>query len=156
MLDLTVPSPQESRGVKWKAITEWRFFRPAMGAALAVLCGLILWGTPIGDGWENGSFDYQVRFGSRAITNQVVLVQMDNDSYRELHQQRYDPQQSKSWQPWDRRIHAELLDRLADSGAKLVVMDTFFSVPRDPAADAALVAALRRQRGVVLTEHQEW
>ena len=48
----------------------------------------------------------------------------------------------------------ELLDRLADSGAKLVVMDTFFSVPRDPAADAALVAALRRQRGVVLMAEQ--
>ena len=62
-----------------------------MGAALAVLCGLILWGTPIGDAWVNASYDYQFRFGSRAVTNQVVLIEMDNESYADLHQERYDP-----------------------------------------------------------------
>ena len=73
-------------GVNLKAITEWKFFRPAMGAALAVLCGLILWGTPIGDPWKNASYDYQFRFGSRAVSNQVVLIQMDNQSYGDLNQ----------------------------------------------------------------------
>jgi len=48
-----------------------------LGGALAVLCGLILWGTPIGDAWVNASYDYQFRFGSRAVSNHVVLIQME-------------------------------------------------------------------------------
>src|ERR1051325_10458626 len=101
-----------------------------MGAALAVLCGLILWGTPIGDFWENASYDYQFRFGSRAVSNQVMLIQMDNQSYSDLVQERYDPQKQGS-QPWDRSLHAQLLQRLAKGGASLVVMDIFFSKTND-------------------------
>jgi CHASE2 domain-containing sensor protein len=110
--------------VNLKAITEWNLFRPAMGAALAVLCGLILWGTPMGDFWENASYDYQFRFGSRAVSNQVMLIQMDNGSYRDLHQERYSAQKP-DWQPWDRNLHAQLLKRLAEGGASLVVMEIF-------------------------------
>lgn len=125
-----------------------------MGAALAVFCGLILWGTPIGDAWVNASYDYQFWFGSRAVTNNVVLIQMDNGSYGDLHQERFDSNHKESWQPWDRGLHAKLLGRLADGGAALVVMDTFFRGPRDPVSDAALVAALRRQRSVLLMSEQ--
>lgn len=124
-----------------------------MGALLAVLCGLILWGTPLGDPWVNASYDYQFWFGSRAVTNNVVLIQMDNESYRDLHQQRYDSR-ARDWQPWDRKLHARLLQHLAAGGASLVVMDTFFRMPRDSASDAALAQALRRQRNVVLMAEQ--
>jgi CHASE2 domain-containing sensor protein len=142
--------------VNLKAITEWNLFRPAMGAALAVLCGLILWGTPMGDFWENASYDYQFRFGSRAVSNQVMLIQMDNGSYRDLHQERYSAQKP-DWQPWDRNLHAQLLKRLAEGGASLVVMDNFFIRHYDSSngralveADNALVDALRQQKKVVL------
>jgi len=124
-----------------------------MGAALAVAGGLILWGTPIGDGWVNASYDYQFRFGSRAVTNQVVLIQMDNESYDYYKQQRFDPEKTSS-QPWKRGLHARLLNKLADGGAALVVMDIFFRAPRDPADDDALIAALRRQKKVVLMADQ--
>ena len=122
-----------------------------MGAAVAVLCGLILWGTPFGDGWVNRSYDYQFRFGSRAVSNEVVLIQMDNQSYDDLHQERYDPGKQGS-QPWDRNLHAQLLQKLADGGASLVVMDIFFSRTNenDLAGDQALVAALRRQKKVLI------
>jgi CHASE2 domain-containing sensor protein len=139
--------------VSLKAITGWSLFRPVVGAALAVLCGLILWGTPIGDGWVNASYDYQFRFGSRAVTNQVVLIQMDNESYDYLHQERYDPHKEGA-QPWDRKLHAQLLQKLADGGASLVVMDIFFSRPLDAAGDNALIDALRRQKKVVLAAKQ--
>jgi len=139
--------------VNLKAITEWRLFRPALGGALAVLCGLILWGTPIGDAWVNASYDYQFRFGSRAVSNHVVLIQMDNQSYGDLHQQRYDPKKEGS-QPWDRKLHAQLLQKLADGGASLVVMDIFFSREFDAASDNALIEALRRQKHVVLAAKQ--
>ena len=67
-----------------KAFTEWVHFRPVTGAVLAVLIGLVLWGTPIGDWWENASYDYQFRFSSRAVTNQVVLIQLDNQAYQDM------------------------------------------------------------------------
>jgi len=124
-----------------------------MGAAVAVLCGLLLWATPIGDWWDDASYDYQFRFGSRAVTNQVVLIQMDNESYDYYKQGRYDSQNGTG-QPWSRALHATLLNRLADGGAALVVMDTFFRAPRDPADDQALVQALRRQSNVVIMAEQ--
>jgi CHASE2 domain-containing sensor protein len=125
-----------------------------MGAVLAVLCGLILWGTPMGDWWVDTSYDYQFRFSSRAVTNQVVLVQMDNESYDYYKQGRLDPQ-SGTGQPWDRKRHARLLNKLADGGAALVVMDTFFRAPRNPDDDAALVSALRRNNVVLMAEQSK-
>ncbi len=113
-----------------------------MGAALAVLCGLILWGTPVGDPWKNASYDYQFRFGSRAVSNQVVLIQIDNQSYGDLNQDRN--------VPWDRNLHAKLLQKIADGGASLVVMDIVFRNTNDAAADRALTDALRRQKKVVI------
>ncbi|HWC61448.1 MAG TPA: serine/threonine-protein kinase [Verrucomicrobiae bacterium] len=132
-----------------KAIIEWHLFRPVMGAALTVLCGLILWGTPIGDPWVNASYDYQFRFGTRAVTNQVVLVQMDNQAYKDLHQERYDPLKPGS-HPWDRELHARLLKRLAEGGASLVVMDVFFIHTNDAVVDKDLADALRQQKNVVI------
>jgi CHASE2 domain-containing sensor protein len=120
-----------------------------MGAALAVLVGLVLWGTPMGDWWENASYDYQFRFSSRAVTNQVVLVQMDNQAYKDLHLERYDPLKPGSV-PWDRNVHTALLNHLADGGASLVAMDVFFIRTNDPVTDRALAAALRRQKNAVI------
>ena len=137
-----------------RVAAEWRYFRPAMGAVLAVMLGLILWGTRLGSPWVDASFDYQFWFGSRAVTNNVLLIQMDNESYRDLKQERYDPSNKENWQPWDRAKHAQLLNRLADGGAALVVMDTIFRAPREPESDKALAAALRRQRKVVLMADQ--
>jgi CHASE2 domain-containing sensor protein len=140
--------------VNLKAISEWSLFRPVMGAALAVLCGLILWGTPMGDWWTDTSYDYQFRFSSRAVTNQVVLIQMDNESYDYYKQERLDSK-SGTGQPWPRGRHAKLLNKLADGGAAMVVMDTFFRAPRNPDEDAALVAALQRNNVVLMAEESE-
>jgi len=117
-----------------------------LGAALAVLCGWLLWATPLGDPWTDASYDYLFRFGSRAVTNQVTLILMDNGAFDRFHQTR--------GQPWDRSLHAQLLNRLADDGCPLVVFDSFFQQPRDPEKDQALAAAMRRQKHVVLMAEQ--
>jgi CHASE2 domain-containing sensor protein len=117
-----------------------------MGAALAVLCGLILWGTPIGDFWQDASYDYQFRFGSRAVSNQVVLIQMDNQSYADLGQEPLKP----GSQPWDRKLHAQLLQKLAAGGASMVVMDIVFWKTNNFEADHALTDAMRRQKKLVI------
>lgn len=118
----------------------------ALGAALTVLCGLILWATPLGDFWKNASYDYGFRFGARPVTNAVTLILMDNAAFDQFQQTR--------GQPWDRSLHAQLLNRLADDGCPLVVMDSFFRNPRDAEGDDALAAAMRRQRNLALMAEQ--
>ena len=132
--------------MKGKAIHPPALIKSALGAALAALCGLLLWGMTLGDLWANASYDYLFRFGSHAVTNQVTLILMDNAAFDQFHQTR--------GQPWDRALHAQLLNRLADDGCPLVVMDSFFREPRDAEKDEALAAALRRQRHIVLMAEQ--
>ena len=116
--------------------------KPALGAVLAVFCGLILWKTALGEPWTNASYDYLFRFGARSVTNNVVLILMDNAAFDQFHQTR--------GQPWDCALHAQLLNRLADDGAELVVFDSLFRELHDPAKDEALANAMRRQRVVLM------
>ena len=47
--------------------------------------------------------------------------------------------------PWDRRVHAKLLDRLRKAHAKVVAFDVNFLEPaREPAQDVALAAAMKQ------------
>ena len=109
------------RFVEFKTVTQHKFFKPALGAALAVLCGLALWTVPLGEGWVDASYDYLFRFGARTVTNKVVLIFMDNAAYDHFHQTRE--------LPWDRALHATLLNKLAADGCRLVVFDAFFRKP---------------------------
>ncbi len=122
------------------------FLVSALGAALTVFCGLILWGTPLGDFWTNTSYDYGFRFGARPVTNAVTLILMDNAAFAQFHQTR--------GEPWDRALHARLLNRLADDGCALVAMDSFFRSTNDLETDSALADAMRRQRQIVLMAEQ--
>ena len=133
--------------MKLQAITRHKLFRPACGAGLAVLCGVALWGMPLGERWVNASYDYLFRFGARAVTNKVVLILMDNEAYAHSGQARRQP-------VWDRGLHAELLSRLAKDGCPLVIFDSFFRELRDPAKDTALAEALGAQLCVVLMAEQ--
>ena len=116
-----------------------------MGAGLSVICGLALWIMPLGEKWEDASYDYLYRFGTRSVSNNLVLVLMDNPAYEVLGQSR-DPSAH-----WDRSLHAKLVDKLANDGCPLVVFDVFFLHPDpDPAKDAALSRALMHLKKVVL------
>jgi CHASE2 domain-containing sensor protein len=101
---------------------------------------------PLGEGFANASYDYLVRFGTRAVTNKVVLVLMDNQAYNALHQSRD--------RAWDRALHAKLLDRLAGDGCPLVVFDVIFRTPGDSETDKRLAEALKRPACVVLAADQ--
>lgn len=132
--------------MRGKVFQQPEWVRAALGAALAVLCGLLLRNTSLGDAWTNASYDYLFRFGSRAVTNDVTFVLMDNQAFEEFHQTR--------GEPWSRALHAQLLNRLADDGCKLVIMDSFFRQPRDPETDAALAAAMQRLPHLLLMAEQ--
>ncbi|MGO8700058.1 MAG: CHASE2 domain-containing protein [Limisphaerales bacterium] len=111
------------------------------GAGLTALVGLLLWGTMLGDPWVNASYDLLFRFGTRGVTNQVVLIEMDNAACRALGQTR---------ELWNRALHAQLLNQLAKASCPLVVFDLFFDEPRDAPTDNLLAAAMRRHGNVVL------
>lgn len=113
-----------------------------MGAAIAVICGLALRTMPIGEKWENTSYDCTFRFGAPVVTNKVVVILMDNDSYTELKQSREGL--------WNRSLHAKLLNKLADDGCPLVVFDVFFRDPQDDHGDQQLAAAMHRLSHLVL------
>jgi CHASE2 domain-containing sensor protein len=127
--------------VNFKAVTENKWFKPALGAALTVACGLLLWATPLGESWENASYDYLFRFGSRAVTNKLALILMDEDSYTRLSQNRD--------AHWDRVKHTELLNKLTAGSSALVVFDVLFRT-ENPETDSALGEAIHRNAKVVL------
>lgn len=116
----------------------------AGGALLVSLCGLVLGESLLGQSWSNASYDYLFRFGSHPVTNNVVLVLMDNASFDQFHQTR--------GQPWDRGLHAQLLNKLADDHCRVVVMDSFFGARKDLDKDNALAAAMKRQKVVLMAE----
>jgi CHASE2 domain-containing sensor protein len=127
--------------VKIKTLTEHQLFKRGMAAVIPALCGLALWLTPFGERWENASYDYLFRFGARAVSNQIVLIEMDTAACAELHQTRG---------KWDRLLHARLLDHLHQEGCPLVVFDVWFSERGEAEGDAAFREALRHHEKVVL------
>ncbi len=113
---------------------------------LAAVLGLMLWKMPLSERCVNASYDYSFRFATRSVTNHVAFVMMDNEAYDFFHQTR--------GEVWDRALHAKLLNKLADDGCALVVMDCFFGKPHDQVRDEALARAMRRQRQIVLMAEQ--
>ena len=70
----------------------------------------------------------------------VVLVTIDDFSLNRIGQY-----------PWDRRVHAALIDRLAEDGAAVIALDLLFTEPsQDPEADAVLAEAIRSAGNVIL------
>ncbi|MGI9302517.1 MAG: CHASE2 domain-containing protein, partial [Gammaproteobacteria bacterium] len=84
--------------------------------------------------------------GARAAPTEVVIVALDKESASRLGQ----PAKPHRW---DRTLHARLVDRLADSGARVIAFDVSFTTHRDDAGqDKAFAAAIRRAGNVLLVE----
>ncbi len=56
--------------------------------------------------------------------------------------------------PWDRRVYADVLEKLFAAGAKLVVIDLVFAEASDPEADAVLAATLAKYADKVILAAQ--
>lgn len=110
-------------------------------ALLVAALGWALHEFAIGSGLANVSYDLLHIFRHQpAPTAEAVIIYLDEKSHTDLGQ----PLNA----PWDRTIHARLLDRLAAAGAKVVVLDVVFSDP-DERADPVLAAAMKRHGRVV-------
>ncbi len=127
-------SPRMHKGRVWHGL-------PGLWLGLAV--GVLIWFGAF-ERLELVSLD--ARFFLRELLNpafpvsSVVIVAIDDDSLAKIGR----------W-PWPRTLHAKLLDRLREAGARAVGFDLLFDEPsRDPGDDRHLAAAISRAGNVVL------
>jgi adenylate cyclase len=78
-------------------------------------------------------------FLPRETDTDIVIVAIDDASLGSIGR----------W-PWDRTVHADLIDTLSAAGAKTIALDVNFPEPSDERNDEALADALARARNVVL------
>lgn len=129
-----------------------------MGISVAMLgLGGNRYGRVLIDRADRAFGDWIVRYGGGPPENKsLVLLGIDEES---MSLDKLEPEEiaaspalelMKQRFPWDRRVWAHAIDRLADAGAKLIVIDLIFSEPSDPVADAALAEALQRHSDKVV------
>lgn len=85
-------------------------------------------------------YDKAITTWSAPIDDNLALVGIDEHSLDALGR----------W-PWDRNLHARLIDQLADAGAEVIVLDILF--PEPSSSDQALADAMERHGRVVLPIH---
>ncbi|MET0329042.1 MAG: CHASE2 domain-containing protein [Luteimonas sp.] len=110
-----------------------------IGAAGIVLLTLLTWFDAT---WRADVVAYDLLQSSTTpeVDPDIVLVLVDDRSLDALGR----------W-PWSRAVHAQLLDRLRDVTPRGIAFDVMFAEPDgDPAADAALAAAIKARDRVAL------
>src|ERR1700681_213480 len=127
----------------------WRRRKTALLVAVAFLAaglGVLAYAAHLLRRTELQTIDarFSIRGTQRAPSN-IVLVQIDNATLRELalrHQ--------RSQYPFPRAYDARVIDRLRAAGAKVIAVDLQFTQPTDEADDQALAAAVERSYGKVV------
>jgi EAL domain-containing protein (putative c-di-GMP-specific phosphodiesterase class I)/CHASE2 domain-containing sensor protein len=109
----------------------------------AIVVGATLAGAAVLVSGQGTGLDRQLRIirdglRSHAASGEVAIVEIDARSLQRLDR----------W-PWPRGIHAAILDRLREGGARSIAFDVDFSARSTPAEDAKLEAALKRAGGSV-------
>lgn len=112
--------------------------------ALAMVAVLMLSGLAWrADAW---AYDLLLDLRGQQADERIVVVAIDQKSLAELGR----------W-PWSRRVHAQLLDRLAAAGARSVAFDILLTEPvlHDPEGDAVLAQSMSRYGRTVLPIYAE-
>ena len=79
--------------------------------------------------------------GDQDPPEDIVVVAIDDVTFNELQQR---------W-PFPRSLHARVIDRLSDAGAKVIAYDVQFTEPsEDPDEDNALIESVGRAKNVLL------
>ncbi len=112
------------------------------GAALTILVGRLLL-LPVGDDLGRLSYDLPFLLSSGGVPGELVIVYLDSKVKADLGQ--------PTDVPLDRRFHTELLLRLTQEGAKLILYDILFDqFSPDTNVDWEFAEAIRRHNRVVL------
>jgi adenylate cyclase len=126
-------------------LRHWLANQPELsGAALEKLSAPVRTGVAVGRMMQGAEWlFYDMRFrlrGRRAPHPDVVIIAIDDTSINKL----------GAW-PWSRKVHAQLIEKLAEKPPKALVFDEFFANPssNDPAGDQALAQATQGKPWVV-------
>jgi len=129
----------------------WSRWKPVIREWLLLLTGLSLLSVAaVQGGWlyriDQTLYDQALSLWARPADRDIVIVGADESSLRALGR----------W-PWRRAIHATLLDRLSEAGARAVIFDIILTEQdhRDPGGDAALARSLRSNGRTVLPVVQQ-
>ncbi len=116
----------------------------SLGGALLALAGVALLIFSFGQGLAHWSYDLSQQLAGGTTVDDVVIVELQQDSFKALDQ---------APASYDRALHAQLITRLKELGARLIVFDIEFIDPRPGqlASDQKLAAALRAASNVVLS-----
>jgi adenylate cyclase len=111
-------------------------------AVLAIALGVAGYATSALRTLELSSVDtrFEIR-GKQPRPDDLAVVKIDDVTFNQLGLQ---------W-PFPRHLHAQLIDRLREAGAKAIAYDVQFTQPTEPREDNALVRAVERADGVVLS-----
>jgi adenylate cyclase len=111
-------------------------------AALSVGLGVVAYATDLFRTLDLNTVDtrFSIR-GTQERPDDIVVVGIDDKTFNALDQQ---------W-PFPRHLHAEVIDRLSEAGAKVIGYDVQFSEPTVPKEDNALILAVQRADGIVLS-----
>jgi len=114
------------------------------GAVLTAGLGWSLLAFPFGRSLISSSYDWLLVLRGQVAAREAVVVYLDEISFQKLGQ----PLNA----PWDRTLHARLIDRLTAAGARAVVFDIVFSDPdrANPAADEQLSKTFKANGRVIL------
>lgn len=135
-----VPAPAGAlsrlRRVLGAPLAEWL-------AVLLICAGLAAGASAWGWLWRVDSLLYDAAMATQRHDPDVAvrIVAIDDRSLAEIGR----------W-PWPRAVHAQLVERLREAGAAVVVLDIILAEedPHDPAGDAALARAMAAHGAVVL------
>jgi PAS domain S-box-containing protein len=130
-----------------------KFLKPKIAASIGVLLVLLAGlaaqslNSRLGLALRFASYDwaYDLSFvkAPPPSADAISIIYLDEASYLDF-QQPFNA-------PWDRTIHARLLDRLTADGAQAVIFDVVFSDPGpNPEADKMFADAIRRNGHVIL------
>ena len=115
---------------------------------IVALLGLMLDGSRFGDALARLSFDVPFVFRPDAPPGEVLVVTMDELTYKEN-----ELNAKYNYPYFDRSTHARFLDKLKADGAPLVVFDIFFEA--DMPEDEVFGTAIKNHGNVILAAEVE-
>src|SRR2546421_7731813 len=117
------------------------WFGGGFGCLLTIGIGLILYLTPVGNGFRDLSYDLPFLVRSGTPDTNVVVIYLDEETYKSL---------NATPSNFDRTNHAQLLHHLKAEGARLVLFDIYFDKNKPTASDAGFAQAMREFGNVVI------
>ena len=120
-----------------------RWTKYVWDSVLIIGIGLLFIHLPLGNKLRYLSYDFLYLFHNPVPPKNVIIIYMDEESHHVLDQP-YD-------KTWNRRLHAELLNKITDQGASLVIYDIIFEMSSSNLeSDVKLAEAFKRHGSVIL------